>query len=121
MPGIVGLITRMPREWAEPQLLQMLQTLRHESFYRNGTWMNESLGVYAGWVARQGAFAEDMPLHNEDGDRTLLFSGEEFPDPSILTALRQHGHAVAPEGPSYLVHRYEDEPGFPKGLNGRFH
>jgi asparagine synthase (glutamine-hydrolysing) len=121
MPGIVGLITRMPREWAEPQLLQMLQTLRHESFYRNGTWMNESLGVYAGWVARQGAFAEDMPLHNEDGDRTLLFSGEEFPDPSILTALRQHGHAVAPEGPSYLVHRYEEEPGFPKGLNGRFH
>ena len=39
MPGLVGLITRMPREWAEPQLLRMLETLRHESFYVSGTWM----------------------------------------------------------------------------------
>lgn len=121
MPGIVGLITRMPREWAEPQLLEMLQSLRHEPFYTSGAWINESLGVYAGWVARQGAFAEDMPLHNEGGDRTLLFSGEDFPNPSLLTQLRRHGHTFAPEGPSYLVHRYEEEPDFPKGLNGRFH
>ena len=27
----------------------------------------------------------------------------------------------SPDGPSYLVHRYEEEPDFPKGLNGRFH
>ena len=39
----------------------------------------------------------------------------------MVAALRERGHAVAPEGPSYLVHRYEEEPDFPKGLNGRFH
>jgi asparagine synthase (glutamine-hydrolysing) len=121
MPGIVGVITKMGREWAEPQLLRMLETLRHESFYASGTWMNESLGVYAGWVARQGSFADGMPLHNEVGDRTLLFSGEEFPEPGIMTTLRERGHTVAPDGPSYLVHRYEEEPDFPEGLNGRFH
>ena len=121
MPGLVGLITRMPREWAEPQLLRMLETLRHESFYVSGTWMDESLGVYVGWVARQGSFSDSMPLHNECKDVTLTFSGEEFPEPSIGTTLRESGHAVAPDGPGYLVHRYEEELDFPKGLNGRFH
>lgn len=121
MPGLVGLITGMPRQWAETQLLQMLETLRHESFYVTGTWMDDSLGVYVGWVARQGSFDRCMPLRNERGDVTLVFSGEEFPEPKMIPTLRERGHAVAPEGPSYLVHRYEEEPDFPKGLNGRFH
>jgi asparagine synthase (glutamine-hydrolysing) len=111
----------MPRQWAETQLLQMLETLRHESFYVTGTWMDDSLGVYVGWVARQGSFDRCMPLRNERGDVTLVFSGEEFPEPKMIPTLRERGHAVAPEGPSYLVHRYEEEPDFPKGLNGRFH
>ena len=101
MPGLVGLITGMPRQWAEAQLLRMLETLRHESFYVSGTWMDDSLGVYVGWVARQGSFAGCMPLRNERGDVTLVFSGEEFPEPNMITALRERGHAVAPEGPSH--------------------
>jgi asparagine synthase (glutamine-hydrolysing) len=121
MPGLVGLITKKPREWAEPQLLLMLEALRHESFYVSGTWVDESLGVYVGWVARRGFFDDDMPLQNERGDVTMFFSGEEFPEPSMISGLRQRGHSIAPGGASYLVHRYEDEPDFPKGLNGRFH
>ena len=121
MPGIVGLITRLPREWAEPQLCRMLETLRHETFYTSGVWIDEDHGVYAGWVARQGSFADGMPLRNEAGDVTLVFSGEEFPEPGIPTTLRERGHRVAPDGASYLVDRYKEEPDFPKGLNGRFH
>jgi asparagine synthase (glutamine-hydrolysing) len=111
----------MPRQLAEAQLLRMLETLRHEPFYVSGTWIDDSLGVYVGWVARQGSFAACMPLRNERGDITLVFSGEEFPEPGMINALRERGHAVAAEGPSYLVHRYEEEPDFPKRLNGRFH
>lgn len=121
MPGVFGLITRMPRELAEPQLMRMLKALQHESFYTGGTWINESLGVYVGWMVPKGSFADGMPLHNECRDVTLVFSGEEFPEPGIRTALRELGHEVPAEGPSYLVHRYEAEPEFPKGLNGRFH
>jgi len=121
MPGLVGLISKMPRERAEPQLLRMLETLHHESFYVGGTWIDESLGLYVGWVAREGSFAEVMPLHNERGDVTLIFSGEEFPEPGTMTTLKQRGHAIEPDGSSYLVHRYEDESDFPKQLNGRFH
>jgi asparagine synthase (glutamine-hydrolysing) len=51
----------------------------------------------------------------------LIFSGEEFPEPGKIQALRAAGHAVAQDGPSYLVHRYESEPDYPKQLNGRFH
>jgi hypothetical protein len=36
MPGIVGLITKLPRGEAERQLLAMLGTLRHEPFYVTG-------------------------------------------------------------------------------------
>ena len=47
MPGIVGLITKRPRGWAEPQLTRMLETIRHESFYVTGTWIDEYSGVYS--------------------------------------------------------------------------
>src|SRR5260370_7199261 len=62
-----------------------------------------------------------MTRQNERGDGTLVFSGEEFPEPGTSEALRAVGHDVVPDGPSYLVHRYEEEPDFPKRLNGRFH
>jgi asparagine synthase (glutamine-hydrolysing) len=121
MPGIVGLITKLPRERAERELLVMLDKLRHEPFYVSGTWINESLGVYLGWVARKGSFSDGMPLENEQGNAVLVFSGEDHPDPGMLAKLREEGHAVEPDGPSYLVHVYEEDPLFPAGLNGWFH
>src|SRR5258706_9100324 len=110
----------MPREWAEPQLLEMVETLRHESFYTSGTWIDAANGIYVGWVARGGSFAAEMPLQNETREVTLVFSGEEFPEAGTTSALKARRHAIQ-DGPSYLVHRYEEEPDFPKGLNGRFH
>jgi asparagine synthase (glutamine-hydrolysing) len=120
MPGIVGLISRMPREHAERQLSLMVETLRHEDFYVAGIWVEEPLGVYVGWVARKNSFSDGMPLRNERGDMVLVFSGEEFPEPGTVQRLKQQGHEFDPTGSSYLVHRYEEEPSFPLGLNGRF-
>lgn len=121
MPGIVGLLTKMPRSWAEAQLLRMVESLRHESSYTSGTWIDEQLGVYVGWVARRGSFSEEMPVKNERGDVVLIFSGEEFPEPGTATRLKQKGHEVKQAGPSYLVHICEEDPDFPAALNGRFH
>jgi asparagine synthase (glutamine-hydrolysing) len=121
LPGIVGLITNRPRAAAESELLAMVESLRHEPFYTSGTWIDAEQGVYVGWVARRGSFADAMPLRNESGDVTLVFSGEDFPEPGLIPELRVRGHKVEPHGPSYLVHRYEEEADFPKGLNGRFH
>ncbi len=121
MPGIVGLLTRMPRKRAVPELLRMVEALRHENFYVTGTWVDESLGVYVGWAVRKESFSDGMPLRNERGDVVLVFSGEEFPEPGTVRRLQERGHRLDHGGPSYLVHLYEDDPAFPVGLNGRFH
>ncbi len=121
MPGIVGLVTRMPRERAEPELLRMVEALRHEPSYATGTWVDESLGVYVGWAARKNSFSDGMPVCNERGDVVLVFSGEEYPEPGTARKLKEQGHVLQPDGPAYLVHLYEEDPAFPAGLNGRFH
>jgi len=121
MPGIVGLITKMPPEWALSQLVRMLAHLQHEPSYAIGTWIDESLGVYVGWTVLKGSFSDGMPLSNERGDVVLMFSGEEYPDPDTARRLKARGHAVGADAPSYLVHLYEEDAAFPRGLNGRFH
>ncbi len=121
MPGIVGCVTRRPREHAEAEVRRMAGALLHESFYVAGTWTEESQGVYVGWVARQGSFCEGMPLQNEHRDVVLAFSGEEFPEPDTAQRLQARGHELDVDGSSYLVHLYEEDPSFPAGLNGRFH
>jgi len=120
VPGIVGLVTKLPREWAEPQLARMVEALRHESFYVTGTWIDESLGVYVGWVARENSFAEEMPIRNESEDVVLVFSGEDYPEPGTARRLKERGHGCEEDGPSYLVHLFEEDPNFLKNLNGRF-
>src|SRR5215469_5906763 len=109
MPGIVGLVTKMPREWAHRQLVRMLGALEHEPFYVSGTWIEELSGLYVGWTSPKGSFSDDMPVSNERRDVVLVFSGEEYSVPDAVRGL------------SYLVHRYEEDAAFPRGLNGRFH
>ena len=121
MPGIVGLITKIPRERAEHELQRMVAAIRHESFYETGTWIDESLGVYVGWAARKGSFSDGMPLCNERGDVSLVFSGEEFSELGTNSTLRRNGHKLETPGPSYLLDLYEQDPAFPACLNGRFH
>ena len=106
------MITKMPRALAEPQLARMVEALRHESFYVTGTWIDEPLGVYVGWVARQNSFSEEMPLPNERGDVTLVFSGEDYREPD--TARRLKERAAKETGPLYLVHPGEKIPTFPR-------
>src|SRR5262245_21532279 len=102
MPGIVGLITRMPRERAVPELLRMVEALRHEPFYEVGTWVDEALGVYVGWTVRKPSPADAQAIRTEGGDVVLVLSGEAVAD---APRLDHDGNASA----------------FLAGLNGRFH
>ncbi len=121
MPGIVGLITKMPPDQAVERLEQMVESLRHEDFYFTGMWTDTSIGAYVGWIARKDSFSDAMPLRNEQGDVVLVFSGEEFPEPGTAQRLKERGHELNLDGPSYLAHLYEEDPSFPARLNGRFH
>jgi asparagine synthase (glutamine-hydrolysing) len=121
MPGIVGIVTKKDLEWVEPQLQRMVASLCHSPSYVTGTWTDQSLGVYVGWTARTNSFADEMPVCNEQKDKVLVFSGEEYPDPDTLNQLKQRGHTFEDNGPAYLVHLSEEDQRFPKSLNGRFH
>jgi len=114
------LITKRSRQWAEPQLLSMVGALRHESFYVTGTWIDESLGVYLGWAARENSFSDGMPIRNERGDVVLVFAGEDYPEQGTAQRLKERGHDCDGKDASYLVHLYEEDPDFLKNLNGRF-
>jgi asparagine synthase (glutamine-hydrolysing) len=108
MPGIVGLITRKGRQRAEADLQQMVQALRHETFYETGTWIDEGAGVYVGWIIRDDAAFGQLPIENRSRDKALVFSGEEYSDP-------------AAEDRSHLVRLAEEESSaYPACLNGRF-
>ena len=121
MPGIAGLITRLPRARAQTEARRMVEAMRHEASFRSGTWSDDGIGIYLGWVARRGSFADAPPLQNEQGNLTLIVSGEEHSGAERGAELKARGHAVDGEGPSYLVHLAEEEREFPKSLNGWFH
>jgi asparagine synthase (glutamine-hydrolysing) len=121
MPGIVGLITKKPRAAAERDLLRMKEALHQEPFYVTGTWIDEFLGVFVGWSALQGSFADGIPLSNEKGDLVLVFAGEDFSEPGTAARLTAHGHVLDSSEASYLAHLCEEDPSFPAGLNGFFH
>lgn len=121
MPGIVGIQTKLPRGWAEPQLKRMIEALQHEHFYVTGTWIDETIGVYVGWVARKNSFSDGMPLRNSRGDLTLIFSGEEYPDPGVVHHLHEKQRHENSCAPTYLMTFAETDSNFPACLNGRFH
>lgn len=120
MPGIVGLITKRPRQWAEKQLQQMIASMLHEPSYVSGTWLDEDQGVYVGWIARKNSFSDGMPLEDERRNLVLIFSGEEYPEPGTSSALRTREHRIAEQSAAYLVHVAEEDVRFPASLNGRF-
>jgi asparagine synthase (glutamine-hydrolysing) len=62
-----------------------------------------------------------MPVWNETKDVCVIFSGEDFTDPTEIGRLKAGGHECDSENASYLVHLYE-EMGlkFIERLNGWF-
>jgi asparagine synthase (glutamine-hydrolysing) len=121
MPGIVGIITNASHQQARAELLRMVACMRHESFYVTGTSIDESIGLYVGWVERVRSSADAMPICNESGTMSLVFSGEEFPESGTAQRLKNRGHSLAAGDNSYLVHLAEEDRQFPVGLNGQFH
>jgi len=120
MPGIVGLITKMGRDRAEPQLRKMVEALRHEAFYAVGTWSDAEAGIYVGWVLKQGSAPWNLPIENCGGDKVLFFSGEEFSGPNGAPFYETGGVQPEVSRGSYLIERTEKPGGFPETLNGRF-
>ena len=120
MPGLVGIITRMPRARVERELDLMVGVMRHEKSYITGTWIDERSGVYAGWAMRGEPYSE-LSIVDELRDKVLLFCGEEYSAPERERQANERSHGPAKKSFSYLLDAYDEDPTFPAGLNGRFH
>ncbi|MBI4684776.1 MAG: hypothetical protein HY755_06215 [Nitrospirae bacterium] len=101
----------------------MLNCMMHEPFYASGKYVNEHLGLYAGWTTLEGSFSDCMPVYNEKKDLILLFSGENFVDKEVVDQLKSQGHECGNSTEArYLIHLYEElgEERFLQQLNGWF-
>jgi len=121
MPGIFGIISNSPHEKIERELRVMMGCMMHEPFYNSGTYLNESMGIYLGWICHRNSFDDCMPVFNERKDMVLVFTGENFPDPTAIDHLKRIGHSFDTSNASYLIHLYEESPDdFLMQLNGWF-
>jgi asparagine synthase (glutamine-hydrolysing) len=120
VPGIVGIVTRIRREVAEAQLKRMVESMRHESFYETGTWIDEDLGLYLGWVTRGDGRTGTNPIYNQQRDKVLVFTGEEYTEPAVPRWQSFNGHRPSGSDGSYLIDIAQRDSHFPASLNGRF-
>src|SRR6266513_1765794 len=121
MSGIVGIISQRPSKEYSLLVESMTKCLKHEPFYVDGTYTNEELGLWSGWVCHEGTFGDCLPIWNEKKDICLLFSGEDFADQADLDTLKLRGHGFRSDDASYLVHLYEEVGHeFLEKLNGWF-
>jgi len=81
MPGIVGIIEASESEKLHRRVESMLKRMMHDPGYRSGMHIQEKLGLWSGWVAREGSSSGRMPVWNETREICLIFSGEEFAEP----------------------------------------
>lgn len=121
MPGITGIISPDPFVASIDTVNEMVDVMRHESFYRAGSFGHERAGIAAGWAIHENAFADCNPIWNDTKDICLILAGEEFTDPSSIAALRGKGHHFGNDDPRYLIHWYEALGArFIDELNGTF-
>jgi asparagine synthase (glutamine-hydrolysing) len=121
MPGIAGIISPVRREENKRDLGLMVSAMTHEAGYQTGIYVNEDLGLYAGWVCHEGSFSDCMPLMNQGKDLVLIYTGENFPDSSAISRLKGKGGQDRSCKAGYLLDLYEDDEGrFLDLLNGWF-
>lgn len=121
MPGITGIIGQASQEKYKQDLRNMLNCMLHEPFYSSGTFINDDICVYAGWVCHKESFCDCMPVWNEKKNVALIFFGENFTDLELFDQLKAKHHKFDNSNASYLIHLYEEKGiDFLHVLNGWF-
>jgi asparagine synthase (glutamine-hydrolysing) len=108
MPGIFGIIRKAPYDGIRRDLGLMMKAMHHESSYNTGQYVNEELGLYAGWICHQGSFSDCMPLMARSNDVVLIFHGENQLDPESAAELQRAGYEVDRSNARYLIDLYTE-------------
>ncbi len=78
MPGIAGIISKRPEPYCIDIVKRMVSCMNYEPHFSSGIHADSYMGVYAGWVAIQGSYADCMPIINRHNGNVLVFSGEHY-------------------------------------------
>jgi asparagine synthase (glutamine-hydrolysing) len=94
----------------------MIEAMRHEPFYKELQWSDETQGIYAGIVGRSEPLAAEIPPVEATDAPLVFFYGEEFSIPRATgdTRRRATGNEVS------LSKRFVEESSFPASLEGMF-
>ncbi len=121
MPGIIGIISKISPDKNVQDISNMVNCMLHESFYSWGSYCNDQIGVYAGWICHKDSFCDCMPVWNEKKNVLLIFFGENFSDQELFDQLKAKHHRFDNSNASYIVHMYEEKGiDFLEDLNGWF-
>ncbi|NPU84675.1 MAG: hypothetical protein HPY65_09315 [Syntrophaceae bacterium] len=121
MPGITGIISKSLQEKDKMDLQLMVESMLHESFYVSGTYVNDKIGVCAGWICHEGSFSDCMPVWNEKKNIVMIFFGENFTDLELFDQLKAKHHRFDNSNASYIIHLYEEYGvDFLRMMNGWF-
>src|ERR1700722_20023085 len=119
MPGITGIIGAGSAEERSNALAQMGHSMRHDPSDTMGSLPIEELGLWIGWVCKEGSGV--LPAWNEARDICIVFIGENFPEEADVARLKSKGRQFRSGDASYLVHLYEEKGlGFLRDINGWF-
>ena len=121
MPGIIGIISKKSIDKNKQDISEMINCMLHESFYSSGTYFNDQMGIYTGWICHKDSFCDCMPVWNEKKNVALIYFGENFTDLELFDQLKAKHHRFDKTNASYLIHIYEEKGiDFLQDLNGWF-
>jgi len=94
MPGITGIIRKSRYHGIDDDLDLMIAALRHDPRSSSGTYVNESVGLWVGWVCHRESYSDCLPVVTEDMNVVIVFQGEHYLSRDQVNRLRRAGVAV---------------------------
>lgn len=107
MPGITGIIRKHRYEAIEKDLDSMVAALQHDPTSKTGTYTDESIGLWAGWVSHRDSYADCMPLVAGNKDVVIIFHGEHYPSTEQVCLVSAAGFRTESRNAEYLLGLYE--------------
>lgn len=119
MPGITGIIRKRATGNEKEKLRIMVDFMLHEPYYNAGTYINDELGYFIGYVSIENSYSDCMPIYNEKKDLLMFITGECYLDNNVYNNLLHKGHQFDPNNASFLIHLFEEyRDDFLANLNG---
>jgi asparagine synthase (glutamine-hydrolysing) len=118
MPGLVGIVSE--NEVDEQLLDRMVNSIKHEEFYRVDKYINLHFGIAR---VHLGIFNQKpQPIFNKDKSLCIFMDGKIYDYGEQQNELRNKGHKFNNENDSeFCLHSYEEHgKDFIKRLNGSF-